>query len=341
MLKMTGRAAACCALFVLAACGGGGGGGGVEPNTAPAPLTSKADALREFAVALNGSQLPSQFLQVLRPSSAAAAAAKSGGWQVSRGWHGPVGAPVMAKERSSGQCDGGGQYDFEDGVTTHVYRYFGSREASAFRIGRPTRCSVPQDQFDDFSSFHVYDGRHEDGETGTLPDDSAFVYVRGGEAGGYFSFSYQEHNNGKLSYASNNRYRGDVEVRSPPEGGFDIRSVMSYREDETDGYEAAVDLGEAGRPLQILLGESGLVFNGTYAYRSEDCAGGRLTISTPEPIVTNENGTATGGRIRLDSGGASASLLLKPDGSGTLQLPGGESLPVSGAELEQLEQNPC
>lgn len=306
-------------LLALSACGGGGSGGGRSPAPGgAAPLASKQDVLRELQL----SMFP--LLELLDEGEldlggAAARAARSGG----------------NRPKDGTPCaNGEGSYTYQENRALHRFDFF--RQELPDEVPADFMRETFVVCLDAFQgSRTITDGVREAGN-----DGDQFSYFRAGANGRDFEERHEEREAGQLVFDSTLNLLGDRESQFG-NAGLDQRAVYSYRYEDSDGTEIAVDLGEPGKPFRAVSGGFNLSLNGTYAYRTDRCDGGKVKVTTLEALTVDQLRHPSDGRIRFDSGSKTATLEFDENGGAQLNL-NGVSQPVTADEIaEVLEDGSC
>lgn len=305
-------------LLALGACGGGGSGGRSPAPGGAAPLASKQDVLRELQL----SMFPLvELLDTgeLDLDGAAARAARAG----------------ESRPKDSMPCTNGeGSYTYQENTALHRFDFF--------------RPELPDEVPVDFmretfvvclealqGSRTIIDGVREAGS-----DGDQFSYFRAGADGRDFEERHEEREAGQLVFHSTLNLLGNRESQFG-NAGFDQRAVYSYRYEDSEGTEIAVDLGEPGQPFRAFSGGFNLSLDGTYAYRTDRCDGGKVKVTTLEDLTVDHLRHPSDGRIRFESGSKTATLEFNENGSAQLNLNGVDQ-PVTAQEIaEVLEEGSC
>lgn len=305
--------------IMVSACGGGG----IDEldGPAPVPLTTKADALRELSMnsemmfALEG--VLSEFHSI---------------------------APGVAPKALDGEqiCDAG-QSVLQTGSGTFRYSFFDRMAETPFERITETQC---KQLVNNGSLLVTYNGVTETGRSTTQADDSQLAYVLIGSDGSSYEKKYEERNASNVTVGTSlERLYARSEARTA-EAAVEIRSVALYEySDDRSGYSARIAVGDLAQPLILAYTNAGgHRRSGSYSYSSSTCAGGFVTISTPQELLIGESlvpGRITGGQLKFVSGEKSATFMFNNDGSATLQV-GGQTLSLTTDEVETaLYDEPC
>lgn len=344
MTRTIGLVAASVSVLLLSACGGGGGAGESEGPSGAVVMDSKADALREFSLsgftlAIIGGSIP----DAGAGGGTAPAAAKSLGRHGSWGAALPQAPESVAKfGGGQGPCPEGGRSDFTDaGSAAHSFVFFGNRnETVDFAKGLDSQCIHAQ-QNGAMTTLQVYNGRHERGTSDIFNDGSELGYRREGVGSERYTKQYEERQNGTPVYSVREDLRGETEMQWFANGASEVRTIYSYRFSDSDDYTAQIDLGSGSTPFKGFHGGSSVRLDGTYAYHTTECSGGRVVVSTLQPVTLDGNGNPNGGQVRLVSGNSTATFSFNGDGSATLNL-NGATLGVTPGEVQDAVNDiPC
>lgn len=329
MIRPFTRAAACGSLLALSACGGGSGGDG--DSAEPFTLETKSGALRELSMA--GSVLDG-VPEVLDTAGATLAKSRSGSW-------GKVPVRQFGGARPKANCPLGGSRN-EVSVESRSFVYFNLQNAAVTATREDDDAclyAAPSNEIPPGTTgVDRFNGRFEEGETAVV-EGSKYGYVIDGTSNAAYFVTRTVSQNNREVYIEVDGSRGTIEQREPQGGGRDLRAVYRYSynyDDSNESYFRLVELGQGTTPFTGQADANGgdIRFSGTYEYETSECDGGRVVVSTEEPINLSE-GYPVDGRIRLtDSGGKFAVFTFSANGSATVSLNGGAPVSVSKTELE-------
>lgn len=330
-------------LFLLAACGGGSSGG--ERYS----LDSPQDALRELSLAglvLNG--VPDG-----QPEGGTAAAAKRLGG--ASGW-GAAALPArlgnIAKAETA--CPQGGDRDVTSGTKERDFLSFDEEDLDvSFDREIDDQCLYPVQAPAPLTATKLYNGQFEQGDSGTLEDGSRYAYVVDGGSNQAYVTTYREFDsNNNLVYSEIQGSLGTVESLQTEDGALDVRADYDYSLDSSEwvgnrreDYFAIVKLGRnLLAPYRAFRDGEELTFSGVYSYRTSDCPGSNVTVTTEEVIELQRVGDAdypVGGRLRLAADGKTAVFAFNAGGGATLTINGRTETLTQSQVRAAINDEPC
>ncbi len=320
MFKSRILPAACGALVLLSACGGGT----TDNDTGgSAALETKADALRELSL-----------------SAGALLELVDGAVDVS----GAPGAPARAVSKrladdgvaakAARSCSTGTSVEQE---VTRNHLLFAGITSSGLRL-TDTNCVQTS-----VGSRQTSAGVTERGDSVTA-GNVRYAYLRDGAnglSGTPYIVEYREPAEGTASFIEAEARAGDIEARGQDNVGTELRALYFYSYENSQGDLVRIALGDGvNAPLKIVIGNT-LTLTGSYGYRTQDCSGGTVTVSTPQGLTRNGAGDFNGGQLRLASGGRNVQFSFKNDGSATLTRNGVEENVTRNEISQAMNADPC
>ena len=189
----------------------------------------------------------------------------------------------------------------------------------------------------------TYAGVTEQGDS-VQTGNVRYAYRRDGASGlsglPYVS-EYREPAEGTATFIEVESRAGDIEARGEDSAATELRALYFYSYENTQGDLVRVALGDGvSSPFKIVIGNS-LTLTGSYGYRTQDCRGGTVAVTTPQALTRNGAGDFNGGQLRLASGGRSVQFSFKNDGSATLTRNGVEENLTKNEISQGLNADPC
>lgn len=333
-------------LFLLAACGGGGGSGGERYS-----LESPQDALRELSLAgLVLNDVPDGQPE---GGTAAAAAKRLGGGS---GW-GAATLPARPRNLAKAtveDCPQGGERKIDTGAKARDFLSFDVEDLGvSFYRETDDDCLYPVSIPAPLTASKLYNGQFEDGDSGTLEDGSRYAYVVDGSGSSAYVTTYREFDSAnKLIYSEIQGSLGTVESLQAEDGALDVRADYDYSVDSSEwvngrreDYFAIVKLGRnLLSPYRAFRDGQELSFSGVYSYRTRDCPGSDVTVTTEQVIQLQQVGNddyPVGGRLRLAAAGKSAVFQFNAGGGATLTLDGRTETLTQSQVRAAINDAPC
>lgn len=295
-----------CAVAGLSACGGGDDDGASD---GPVALAGTADALRELTLAAGANGAVASLVDLPGPGGALAARSS-----------------MRAKATESGPCEDGGSFSETTGQGPHDFVLLGIPAVTVdFSRGSANNCKSVSAE-GNHTTTYIENGSGESGESVAPVNGASLSYESSADG---FSEIIEERENGTLLHREVQTRQGKVEFRST--GSSDETRVLgSFRYSEsgsdTDSYKARIDVGDStAHPLRVVVTDTSLVIDGSYAYHTTDCSGGKVTVSTPSEggVALDGNRRPVGGQLQLNSGSNTVLFSFGEDGGATVRFNGG------------------
>ena len=318
--------------MLLAACDNNGGGDG----SAPVPLQTKSDGLRELGVSIGGAGALVEYLDF--PSSAVGKRAK----------------PLRAKAKALPDCNTvTGSVTYEGGSKDRDFKLL-DPPVSGLRVDFDGQARVNYEQHDCYgedegnSELFRADGALEEGTGGS--SEAAYYYYSAGSGDTPAYDLLESRQDGQLVSRQLLEYLGTVErfetrTRIVQALRLDLKREF-FDLDERD-TKLSFGLGEGNEPLRLTTTSDSLSVEGSYRYSTgfSGCKGGKVEVSTPsQGGIAFTDSRPSGGELRLRSGGSTASFTFNNDGGATLVINGAPGIVVTPEEVEAAlvaESSPC
>ncbi len=322
MFKSRILPAACSALVLLSACGGGTTDNDTDGS---APLETKADALRELSL-----------------SAGALVELVDGAVDVSGA---PGMAPRIASKRLADEsggtakaertCNPGSSTETE---VTRNHLLFAGITSPGLRL---TDANCVQISVGSRQAFAGVTERGNSVQAGNV----RYAYLRDGAnglSGTPYIEEYRQPAEGTATFAEMEARAGDIEARGEDDVGTELRALYFYSYENTQGDLVRIALGDGvNAPLKIVIGNTTLTLTGSYGYRTQDCSGGTVAVTTPQALTRNGAGDFNGGQLRLASGGRNVQFSFKNDGSATLTRNGVDENVTKSEISAAMNADPC
>lgn len=308
--------AACGALVLLAACGGGT----TDNDTGgSAPLETKADALRELSLSAGALlEFVDSKVDVGGAPSAAAKRLEDDG----------VGA------KAARSCSTGTSTETE---VARNHLLFAAITSSGLRLTDNLCAQIS------VGSRTTFAGVTENGSS-VQAGNVRYAYLRDGVSGlsgTPYIVEYREPAEGTASFIEAEARAGDIEARGEDNVATELRALYFYSYENSQGDLVRIALGDGvNSPLKIVIGDT-LTLTGSYGYRTQDCGGGTVAVSTPQGLTRNGAGDFNGGQLRLASGGRNVQFSFKNDGSATLTRNGVDENVTRNEIDAAMDADPC
>jgi hypothetical protein len=332
-------------LFLLAACGGGSSGDGERYS-----LDSTQDALRELSLAgLVLNDVPDG--QPEGDATAATAKRLGGG----SGWGAatlPARLGTIAKAETA--CPQGGDRDVTSGTKERDFLSFNVQDLDvSFDREIDDQCLYPVAVPAPLTATKLYSGQFEEGNSGTLENGSRYAYVADGTSNQAYVTTYREYDSSnRLIYSEVQGSLGTVESLQAGDGALDVRADYDYSVDSSEwfsgrreDYFAVVKLGQnLLAPYRAFRDGQELSFSGVYSYRTSDCPGSDVTVTTEEVIELQRVGDAdypVGGRLRFAADGKTAVFAFNAGGGATLTINGRTETLTQSQVRAAINDEPC
>ena len=317
--------------MLLAACNNGGGG-----DSAPVPLETKSDGLRELGTSIGGAGFLVEHLDF--PSSSADRSAKAS----------------RANAKALPDCNTvTGSVTYSGGSKDRDFKLL-EPAASGVRVYFDGQVRANYEQHECFgedegnSDYFRADGALEEGTGGS--SDAVYYYYSAGSGDTPAYDLNESRQDGQLYARQYLDYLGTIERFETPTRivqAFRLSQKREFFERDERDTKLSFDLGDGNAPLRLTTTSDSLSVEGSYRYSTgfSGCKGGKVEVSTPsQGGIAFTDSRPSGGELRLRSGGSTASFTFNNDGGATLVINGAPGIVVTPEEVEAAlvaESSPC
>ncbi len=316
--------------LLVAGCGsddGGGSGIGGDFPTGAVALATADDANRELNNAF-------AFMQDISNEMADVGAAAGSL---------PPGDVVAKRAKAASSCGVSGTYETAAGEGSHDFPLLDIKGVQVEYV----RTVLNNCKSGEGSYSWTSHGNHEAGQSGVRDDGSQLFYITMGGSNGQ-PFVETEQGTGWSGIYSSQML---LEMRRKNDEQGEVRVIGQYEDDEhwtessgSGTYTGKGRYGEEGKPIIVSYDADMVTIRDfTLAYESSECAGGKVTMSTPVGHdLDMQSRYPRGGKLEIRSGANKAVYTFNTDGSATLHLNEGVGMSLSAETVQDaINSDPC